>query len=170
MEVIDLTSEDNEIVDTNNNGAKKATVTLAGPPTPLPRMRHWRKGFYNPARKEMAAFRIAVMEQNPGVKCGTIFKKNVPVVVTVKFYMRRPNDNFRGGNRLGGVLKSLVAFVKPIRPDIDNLAKFIMDGMNGLVYADDCQVVKLVAYKLVDCEGSCGGRTVVEVVEFNETF
>lgn len=26
------------------------------------------------------------------------------------------------------------------RPDIDNLAKALADGMNGIVYADDCQI------------------------------
>ena len=52
--------------------------------------------------------------------------------------------------------------------DIDNLVKFVLDGVNGLVYKDDKQVVKLVAYKLYDSESDCGGRTVVEVTEFDE--
>lgn len=34
------------------------------------------------------------------------------------------------------------------RPDIDNLAKLVMDAMNGLVYEDDAQVVKLRCEKV----------------------
>ena len=52
-------------------------------------------------------------------------------------------------------------------PDIDNLAKFVLDGMNQLVYEDDKQVVKLVVYKLFDSEHGCNGRMVVEVTKFD---
>ena len=44
-------------------------------------------------------------------------------------------------------------------PDLDNVAKFALDGMNELVYQDDKQVAKLVACKLFDSEGGCNGRT-----------
>lgn len=33
------------------------------------------------------------------------------------------------------------------KPDIDNVVKSILDGMNGVVYQDDKQVVKLTAVK-----------------------
>ena len=42
----------------------------------------------------------------------------------------------------------------------------VLDGMNGLVYHDDKQVVKLVVYKLYDSEHGCGGRTVIDVTKF----
>ena len=29
------------------------------------------------------------------------------------------------------------------KPDIDNLVKALADGMNGVVYADDCQIASL---------------------------
>ncbi len=35
----------------------------------------------------------------------------------------------------------------PIRPDLDNLAKAILDGCNRVVYADDRQIVELLARK-----------------------
>lgn len=38
--------------------------------------------------------------------------------------------------------------------------------MNGLVYEDDKQIVKLIVCKLFDSEGGCNGRTVVEVTKF----
>jgi Holliday junction resolvase RusA-like endonuclease len=33
------------------------------------------------------------------------------------------------------------------RPDIDNLMKSILDGMNDIVYFDDAQIVHLTSYK-----------------------
>ena len=33
------------------------------------------------------------------------------------------------------------------RPDIDNLAKIVMDALNGIAYVDDAQVVQLVINK-----------------------
>ena len=34
------------------------------------------------------------------------------------------------------------------KPDIDNYIKLLFDGMNGIVYKDDCQVVALEATKV----------------------
>ena len=56
-----------------------------------------------------------------------------------------------------------------ICPDIDNLAKFVMDGLNGLIYFNDSQVIKFVTYKLLDSEGDCEGRTVVQVHEYRNS-
>lgn len=33
------------------------------------------------------------------------------------------------------------------RPDVDNLAKSVTDGMNGVAYADDAQIVELLVSK-----------------------
>ena len=33
------------------------------------------------------------------------------------------------------------------RPDVDNLAKGVMDALNGIAYADDSQIVRLTASK-----------------------
>lgn len=42
--------------------------------------------------------------------------------------------------------------VRPDKPDLDNVIKSILDGMNGIVYRDDVQVVSLRAKKHW-CEG-----------------
>ena len=174
MNFVDLTGDDDNrsgpalpnLAMAGMGGHATVRIEVHGKPKPLPRMRHWRNGFWNPAGEAMSAFRVQTLMQNPACNYGVVFGRGVAVVVTIHFYMRRPNSDFRRGDRFGG-LRDMVARFRPIRPDIDNLAKFVLDGLNGLVYTDDSQVVKLVLYKLMDSEGQCNGRTVVEVSLFN---
>ena len=42
--------------------------------------------------------------------------------------------------------------VRPGKPDLDNVIKSVLDGMNGIVFSDDVQVVRLSAEKFW-CEG-----------------
>jgi Holliday junction resolvase RusA-like endonuclease len=44
--------------------------------------------------------------------------------------------------------------VYPSRPDVDNIAKTVLDGMNGVVYEDDAQVTHLKVNKKYAQEGS----------------
>ena len=52
--------------------------------------------------------------------------------------------------------------VRPGKPDLDNVIKSILDGMNGIVYRDDVQVVSLRAKKHW-CEGEELPRVDVKV-------
>ena len=143
-----------------------------GKPTPLARSRKsWKSNRpYLPAatRKAKKEFvdEIASSLNHP---TEPIYDKETPVVVEVRFYMPRPNYDFKGGKRgLWHRLKKSLPCCRPHAPDIDNLLKFVLDAMNGLVYADDRQVVKAVAYKLLDSSGYCNGRTELEVWAFDE--
>ena len=44
-------------------------------------------------------------------------------------------------------LQALNGEVIPGKPDLDNVAKAVLDALNGVVYQDDKQVIKLVAEK-----------------------
>lgn len=50
-----------------------------------------------------------------------------------------------------------------IKPDIDNIVKCIMDGLNGVAYKDDKQVVHIVAQKLM--RQAIGGEFTMYAVE-----
>lgn len=50
------------------------------------------------------------------------------------------------------------------RKDLDNLSKGTMDGMKGIVFADDCQVVKLTLSKVLRKERPGVYVSVEEVV------
>ena len=65
-----------------------------------------------------------------------IFNCKQPLSVCKKLFMSRPNDHFKSNNRLKG-LKALLPNARVGTPDIDNLVKFVLDGMNKLVYTDD---------------------------------
>ena len=45
------------------------------------------------------------------------------------------------------------------KPDIDNIAKAILDGLNGIAYGDDNQISELEIQKLYDSRA----RTEVEI-------
>jgi Holliday junction resolvase RusA-like endonuclease len=52
--------------------------------------------------------------------------------------------------------------VKPTKkPDVDNMAKIVLDGCNGILYKDDCQVVDLRIVKIY----SDNPRVEVEIKE-----
>ena len=55
------------------------------------------------------------------------------------------------------------------RTDVDNLAKFILDSLNGMVYADDKQVASIHATKYYDNEGLCLGSTLVFIKNLKES-
>jgi Holliday junction resolvase RusA-like endonuclease len=88
-------------------------------------------------------------------------------VVLIYCYMKRPNSDFTNSQRGFGRLKSKIPLTRPFVPDINNLAKFVLDGLNRLVYEDDRQVVKLVACKLQDNDGECQGRTLITISAFD---
>ena len=57
-----------------------------------------------------------------------------------------------------GPLEVRVKFYRKLNPsskqfgDVDNLLKGLFDGMNGIIFADDSQIVKVVAEKYQDKE------------------
>ena len=56
----------------------------------------------------------------------------------------------------------------PTRVDVDNLAKFVLDSLNELVFEDDRQVVFLNCAKVLDSEGCCDGATEVTINRVEE--
>ena len=137
-----------------------------GQPVPMQRPRKYRNHWLNPSKAVVDSFKQAALQARPVNE--VMFPKGVPVVVDIQFHMRRPKSHFRNGFRWWTALtrpaQSIIA--DPSGADIDNLAKLVLDAMNGVVYYDDCQVVKLTLAKLKDNELDCRGRTVVSVGQF----
>ena len=48
-------------------------------------------------------------------------------------------------------------------PDVDNLSKFVLDALQGLIYDQDNQVVKCTATKVVDAKPPHNGKIFISV-------
>lgn len=57
------------------------------------------------------------------------------------------------------LIEEVINYTK--KPDIDNIAKIVLDGLNGVAYKDDSQVCKLEIIKRYDYEN----RILVELEE-----
>ena len=49
-----------------------------------------------------------------------------------------------------------------VKPDIDNLAKFLLDALTGVLF-EDAQVVELRMFKIRDGIGLCNGSVPLDV-------
>ena len=105
-----------------------------GDPVAMGRPRFTRNGrVYTPKKTEEAVNHIASVaaEMIPYRECGDMFD------VSIQFYHKRPK-RFKKGP----------AVRKPTKPDIDNLIKTVLDGLNRSgIWKDDNQVVSIRANK-----------------------
>jgi len=70
----------------------------------------------------------------------------LPVSIRVAFTFPRPGNHFGSGANAAKLLPSAPR-EKTTAPDIDKLARCILDALTGVVYKDDSQVVSLRAVK-----------------------
>lgn len=102
------------------------TFTVPGKPQPKQRPRKGRGGhFYTPAATA-----------------------NYEALVGGHAAIARP----RGWSKAAAYRVTVDAYLSSMRADVDNCAKSILDGCNGLVWRDDSQVAELVARKHIDRE------------------
>lgn len=67
-----------------------------------------------------------------------------PIRLSLVFRLPAPKSTPK--KRLASLLDGSVRPLK--RPDLDNLGKSVLDGMNGIVYRDDAQVVTMCSKKI----------------------
>lgn len=114
--------------------------TVQGNPVPQGSMmaftpRGWKRPIITSANPKLKKWRKLVHDEAAvAVGKGTPAGKNVALKITVRFFLDRAKSN-----------KSIDA-VK--RPDLDKLLRGILDGMTGVIYEDDSQVVLIKAEKL----------------------
>lgn len=159
-------------------GANRTTLTfkIRGNPLPLRRHRTSRGFMYNPSAAAQAVFSNLVRELVwPGeLQSDTnglsLFGDRDQLSVSMVFCMKRPLNHFTSSKRAEGRLKETASNrVGSIRTDVDNLAKFILDSLNGMIYDDDKQVASVHATKCYDSEGLCEGSTLVCIRNLKES-
>jgi len=65
----------------------------------------------------------------------------IKVEVIAYMYIPKSTSKKKKQMMLNDDIKSI------IKPDVDNIAKLILDALNGLAFKDDKQIVELVCYK-----------------------
>jgi len=70
-----------------------------------------------------------------------------PVSVTLEFVIRRPKAHY-GTGRNAEKLKDSAPTRPAKKPDIDKLARTVLDAMSAIVFVDDAQVVQLDTAKV----------------------
>ena len=163
VEIIEIPSSHSSTVSEESVMLPVFNLTVRGQPKSLPRVRFFHGGIFNSAKRHLLAMHLAALDALPGPQKPPLYPVGTAVDAKIFFYLKRPNSDFVGNRRAPGNLKPHAASnqIVPFGPDIDNLAKLVLDALNGIVYHDDKQVVKLELYKLRDNEMMCTGRTQV---------
>jgi Holliday junction resolvase RusA-like endonuclease len=90
---------------------------------------------------------------------------DAPINLDLVFTFQRPKNHYR----TNGEVKPNFSEKHTGRPDLDNLAKFVCDSLNGVFWRDDCLVYSVVAEKIYG--DSPGTYVLVEWDEkLNETI
>jgi len=129
------------------------TFEVAGDPVPQPRPRvSTRGGFgraYVPGKHPVHAYRRAIAFE--ATKAGaTPGRGTVSVVIDAVFVRPAYHKTKRGVK---------VTAPEIPRQDVDNIAKAVLDALNGVAWVDDTQVQRLVVEKSYGTEG----RTTVRI-------
>jgi len=101
------------------------------------------------------------------VEKSCMFQKDCVLELKVVSYLKRPLTHFVSYVRKRPI-KLSDRVTSAARQDVDNLAKFVLDCLMDLVYADDKQVVALQCIKLYDDTEGALGKTDVTVRVLSE--
>lgn len=123
-------------------------ITVRGIPAPQGSKRHVGNGRMVESSKAVGPWREAVRAETQRTIAETPVEDLRlhwhPVVVDIVFYLPRPKGHMsaRGGPRDSAPVHHTT------RPDLDKLARAVLDGLTaGGMWSDDNQVVRLVAEK-----------------------
>jgi len=86
-----------------------------------------------------------------------------PLAVQLAFFLPRPKSHY-GTGRNSDRLKDSAPLYPAVTPDADKLARAVLDGITGVVFADDKTVVDLKVRKLYAESTRPGVSVVVDVM------
>jgi len=72
-------------------------------------------------------------------------EKGIPLKIEVSFYMKTPKVISNVKKNASNIDNELIRVTK--KPDIDNLLKAILDGLNGIAFDDDNQITDVILKK-----------------------
>lgn len=146
-EVVYLVKSLNEGRSETFNSPFRVQFTVRGQPLALKRHRSSRGFLYNPSAKQQASFCTAVKGLLHNVTA-PVFPLDDYLAISMVFSLKRPKKHYVGNKVEADRLRpSAPLYVKTL-PDVDNLAKFVLDSMNGFLFHDDRQVASLQLTKV----------------------
>lgn len=121
---------------------KRFNITIPIKPVPKGRPRFTRYGrVYTP--KTTADFEKAIAEYWRQATKNFSYDCEQPLIVNLGFGVPIPKSTpkYKVEQMINGTIKPTK------KPDADNLAKAVMDALNGVAWVDDSQVVRVSIYK-----------------------
>lgn len=115
-------------------------ITIPGNPVAKGRPRVGRYGTYTPRK---TADYESYVEYRWAAEYGNIKPSDKPLKAEIIFYMPIPKSASKKAKI--AMESGVTAHIK--KPDIDNMAKTVLDALNGLAYVDDSQIYSLTLYK-----------------------
>lgn len=141
-------------------------IIIPGIPTAQKRHRFVKRGnfiqTYDPSSKDKENVKSQIKDQitkdrlNPDIILWPLFNPGKAITVSLTFDMPIPKSTAK--KRFKEVLNSPHIF----KYDIDNMEKFYLDCMTGIIYKDDCVINKLIATK-------CYSETPKTTIEIEES-
>lgn len=119
---------------------KSIVFEIKGNPKALKRHRVVRHGShlasYDPSKKDKEVFAMRCKRHAPEEPF------DFPVGIDIQFWLKRPKTHYRTG-KYSDRIKRTAPYFHIIRPDIDNLVKFVADALTGLFWVDDSIICDL---------------------------
>jgi crossover junction endodeoxyribonuclease RusA len=143
-------------------------IIVNGMPAPQGNHRVNRSGAVYETSKAVGPWREAVRAETQRAMLMLSGAFTGPVKVTLKFVVPRPKGHYRTG-RNAGMLRDAAPSWPAGKPDVDKLARAVLDGLTaGGAWKDDSQVVQLFAGKSYAAQDSPGCVITVHDLEAEE--
>ena len=119
---------------------KEVRFTVYGDPVPKARPRVYGNRGVTPQKTKIQEQKIALVYKSQYHDAK--FEKDVPLRMVVNFYIGVSKSETKLRQE-----KMIAGEILPTKRtgDVENLAKLVMDALNGVGYYDDAQIVELVA-------------------------
>ena len=128
------------------------SMVIIGKPMGKERPRFARMGnfvkTYTPGKTKLRESEIQVLARQE-MKGKEIFTGALEVSMNVGFPIPKSWSKKKTKEATDGILKPIT------KPDLDNIAKLVLDALNGIVYKDDSQVVELSISKFYTVRDCC---------------
>lgn len=137
---------------------QQISISVPGTPVAKGRPRLGRYGTYTPEKTK--GYERVVAWHAASSRRGQPIRPSTPVRVVVTAVFPRPQ-------RLKRVKDPSDLIPHVVAPDLDNVIKAVLDGLNGVIYKDDKQVVSICATAWYAEKGGLP-RTEIEVSTLNQ--